>query len=447
MALTKVSYAMIQGDPINVLDFGADPTGTNDNAAAFTAAIAASIGKTLYIPAGTYKTSLPLEINATQAVMGDYEATRIRLSAAASYVMRVGKSSGNLHLAEVSNLILDGNGFSADGLYLQSAISCVFNNIRVTNVTANGLHLAYGQLCTFNNYVCSDNVESFTTTPVTGILTDTATSSANTFINTTVERVSGVGIKLLASISTTFIGGTSEGNDIGIQVGETSAGTLTASNNMFSTMDLEVNTTTDILLEARGGRSTFNCIAAGFNSPAVQIKASSASNTFIGGTTAGFTIDSGALYNNILGTSLRGAGATITSVFANQNYWKNVRNVTTGAKFADSVEIYINNTSYLLNTSGGTATINCNTADYITVYIGNGVATIANPTNAVDGKSIDINIWHSNAGGGSVVWGAAFVTDGWTTPAANKNRSVRFRYNSNIGKWYPVAMSQVDQTN
>jgi hypothetical protein len=39
MALTKVSYSMISGAPINALDFGADPTGVADSSAAFNAAI------------------------------------------------------------------------------------------------------------------------------------------------------------------------------------------------------------------------------------------------------------------------------------------------------------------------------------------------------------------------------------------------------------------------
>lgn len=53
MSLTKVSYSMIQGSPVNLLDFGADPTGTNDCSAALTAAIAAS--NNIYVPEGTYK--------------------------------------------------------------------------------------------------------------------------------------------------------------------------------------------------------------------------------------------------------------------------------------------------------------------------------------------------------------------------------------------------------
>lgn len=55
MSLTKVSYSMIEGECNNVLDFGADPTGVADSTAAFN--LAASGGKRVYIPSGTYSVS------------------------------------------------------------------------------------------------------------------------------------------------------------------------------------------------------------------------------------------------------------------------------------------------------------------------------------------------------------------------------------------------------
>jgi hypothetical protein len=61
MSLTKVSYSMINGAFTNVLDFGADLTGTNDSLAAIQAAITeAGNGGTVYLPKGTYKTSGPI---------------------------------------------------------------------------------------------------------------------------------------------------------------------------------------------------------------------------------------------------------------------------------------------------------------------------------------------------------------------------------------------------
>lgn len=67
MALTKVTYSMIKGAAINVLDYGADPTGTNDSTAAIQAAIdyvgtLTQNRPTIFIPAGTYIVTAPIEI-------------------------------------------------------------------------------------------------------------------------------------------------------------------------------------------------------------------------------------------------------------------------------------------------------------------------------------------------------------------------------------------------
>ena len=53
MSLTKVSYSMITGAPINVLDFGAKGDGVTNDTAAIQAA--ADVGGTLYFPDGTYE--------------------------------------------------------------------------------------------------------------------------------------------------------------------------------------------------------------------------------------------------------------------------------------------------------------------------------------------------------------------------------------------------------
>jgi len=56
MALTKVSYSMIEGSPVNVLDFGATGNGLTSDSAAFQAAVNAAIATTgeVFVPAGTY---------------------------------------------------------------------------------------------------------------------------------------------------------------------------------------------------------------------------------------------------------------------------------------------------------------------------------------------------------------------------------------------------------
>ena len=56
MALTKVSYSMIEGSPVNVLDFGAVGDGLTSDSAAFQLAVNAAIATTgeVFVPAGTY---------------------------------------------------------------------------------------------------------------------------------------------------------------------------------------------------------------------------------------------------------------------------------------------------------------------------------------------------------------------------------------------------------
>ena len=68
MSLTKVSYSMINGAGLNILDFGADPTGVADSTDAIQDAIdlAESLQSrpTIFVPAGIYKTTNTLRISA-----------------------------------------------------------------------------------------------------------------------------------------------------------------------------------------------------------------------------------------------------------------------------------------------------------------------------------------------------------------------------------------------
>ena len=70
MSLTKVSYSMIQGEVVNVLDYGAYSDGTNASAttAAFAAALAT--GKTVFVPQGTFLIDGALQLQEFQSVFG-----------------------------------------------------------------------------------------------------------------------------------------------------------------------------------------------------------------------------------------------------------------------------------------------------------------------------------------------------------------------------------------
>lgn len=75
MSLTKVTYSMIKGAPVNVLDFGADPTGVADSTAAIQNALNSGAND-IYIPQGTYLFST-LTVNQNTRIHGASTRTSI----------------------------------------------------------------------------------------------------------------------------------------------------------------------------------------------------------------------------------------------------------------------------------------------------------------------------------------------------------------------------------
>ena len=95
MSLTKATYSMIQGAPANVLDFGADPTGVADSAAAFQAALDSG-ADSVWVPVGTYRLNSPITItNSGQTLEGesDYDT---RLIAYGAGLINIGDASYNI---------------------------------------------------------------------------------------------------------------------------------------------------------------------------------------------------------------------------------------------------------------------------------------------------------------------------------------------------------------
>lgn len=126
MSLTKVSYSMIQGAPVNVLDYGADPTGIADSTPAFSAA--QLVSKNLRIPSGTYSLNNYRPLPHVKFSTDGYEATIIKQGTAGNYAINA------LSDATTGQLLgLDLSGFKAIGA---TGATIAFMNVEANGVFA-----------------------------------------------------------------------------------------------------------------------------------------------------------------------------------------------------------------------------------------------------------------------------------------------------------------------
>jgi hypothetical protein len=143
MALTKVTYSMIQGAVANVLDFGADPTGVASSTVAFQAAIdSLTNGGGVYVPQGTYL------LNVTDGVALDDNITMF--GEGASSVIRFG-SQDSLKADGKSNITITNIKFKSENarVYFNNCtnvqmIDCIGDGIRTSggNLTQQGFWFA-----------------------------------------------------------------------------------------------------------------------------------------------------------------------------------------------------------------------------------------------------------------------------------------------------------------
>lgn len=481
MSLTKVSNAMLQSGPISVFDFmtpaevyavqnnsyGGAVTHVTD---AVEAALVASQTQLVIAPAGTYNLRRTLRSALKIRLEGEYEATRFKLIAndnAGSHLLSIDATGGVYPLDTINgtclkNVILDGQGLCADGLYLHAVISSIFENVMATNVTLSGIHLAWAQVCTFINPICSHNHENFTTFPEYGILVDGARpSSANTFLNPILEKVMVSGFKGPSLATSTIISGTSEGNrECGIDIG----GTAGCGYNTIVGMDLEVNKYCDIAVRYPSSNNTFVNCASGYLSGDVQLLGA-AYTKFLGGAYAGFNIDASSYFTKIQDAGVASSESTIetaygdgsTTLAANTPIGTGLVNDLNAAGF-NIVDNVRDNTSneivrsdrqdYRTNLPvSGAATVTVDAAKTNCVEILHttaGLLTIAAPLNPLDGKELEFIIHNATGGADPVTWNAVFSEGTWAAAATGSYRVATFRYSRTYSVWRLTSSTTFD---
>jgi hypothetical protein len=154
MSLTKVTYSMIDGAVVNVFDFGAVGDGVADDTVALQNAMN-QVGKTVFLPKGTYKTTATLTPRCAQIIGESALDSIIEPSSAVTKVMSIHYGGVNdPYPTYMQGFKVDGaNTTNATGLYFGDVDSCAVtvDTIYVQNFTGtSGVGIRIGQVLKSN---------------------------------------------------------------------------------------------------------------------------------------------------------------------------------------------------------------------------------------------------------------------------------------------------------
>lgn len=318
MSLTKVSYSMITGTPVNVLDYGAVGNGVANDYAAIVAArdAARSSGNALYFPQGTYAFATTIDFGA------DFEEVIFDNGVILKYT-----GSGNYGITfdagpNPSDLSYGGSfGWGCPPLIQasnsQSAAVFVRSwhhgrlDIRCNAALSSVLRIDYA-VCSEFRTVASVNHGPWVTQPVTGVQINKRNpgeyTTDSTFYNLVIEGVSGDGIVSNGAQYCLFIGGTTEGNGgAGYSEGPE------AINNILNNIFCEQNGSSDFYLDGQAG-FLYNCTANTYgggisiNGPRYTIIGGEGRNVTISAASSDTVFDGFKRYNTDNGGSITDLG-------------------------------------------------------------------------------------------------------------------------------------------
>jgi len=305
-----------------------DNSNTTDLATYLAAAIAFEKGnrRGLKFPAGTYRTSVALAFGGTYGVRFFGEgAVTLHRHTGAGPVALIDSGGDEIRTEDVTfeNFILKGNAQSTYGLDVRNIHRSRIARLRILDVVNAAVRVRSCVSTTFKDLCCSNNVDTFTTIPDTGLLITQviwggapARTTACTFDNIVMEGPFGnICLDLEGADLCTFTGGAFEGAARGGVIRPESRG------NVFLGTDFEANSVYDV--EVLGKRTTF--IGSAFSSPGsagtVLVQPGAEQTSFFGGFARRIFLDAASLDTKLIGASVSSAtGEGVTGTGAYESY-------------------------------------------------------------------------------------------------------------------------------
>ena len=272
-------------ESVSVKDFGAIGGGVINDTTAFNTAIAFCklMGKGLKIPDDTYLLTAGAVNFAGQglAIVGEGKPTLQFTGTGRAFAMDTLLSNGSVFSdMRVENLRIVGGPSITDGFYSRGIVRSVFRNIVVRECSAKAFHILHGVSNQYDSLKYSANEGAQITRPAYGVyITNNGAgyyTADCTFINCISEDFSlGVGCYVHDGSGNVFVGGTFEGCNIGLAIGEG------CRRNHFISVWCEVNGTRDI--EVNSTANTFDDCYFGSSSSGPNVEVGTGKGTVFRG--------------------------------------------------------------------------------------------------------------------------------------------------------------------
>jgi hypothetical protein len=318
MSLTKATYSMIKGAPINVLDYISSGTGTSgDPYLGWDTATPWAANTEYVFPAGTFQYSTTLSLPYAGIYLhGVGLGTVLKFTGTGNCV----SFDASINAPHIEGFLINGNANATNGIYTNNSNYGICRNITVKNVSVSGFRSIYGVYWHIEDFYMGNNFGTQTTFAAAGIyLGDSGsgqTVTAYTIINANIADCVHSGIDIENGWTNTIVGGAVESNgDQGLYLAPN------AHDNIFNGLYIEGNTTSNAVVNGTGNDFIgLWCVDSG-NKPIVFGSASS-NNSIYGGVYGAITINAGAFRNQFTTTRLEGTwtdngnGTVVNNVFS-----------------------------------------------------------------------------------------------------------------------------------